>query len=99
MMFATGDVSGVADTVAANYVDHQDRLHGRQGFVEVVAGARSGYDALHVEIQDVIEASDRVAVRLRWTGHRPSGDTDVRETIDIVRVAGGLAVEHWGARS
>jgi len=50
-------------------------------------------------VEDLIEAGDRVAVRLRWLGTQPSGQVDERQTIDIVRVASGRAVEHWGGRS
>lgn len=50
-------------------------------------------------MDDLIQAEDRVAVRLRWVGTKPSGEVDERETIDIVRVVDGQAVEHWGGRS
>lgn len=67
-------------------------------FAAVVAGARSGHDTLVVTIEDLIEGDDRVAVRLRWRGTGPGGSDD-RETLDIVRVHRGRAVEHWGGRS
>jgi len=47
---------------------------------------------------DAVVAADKVAARLRWRRTRPDGTTVDRERIDIVRVAGGRAAEHWGAR-
>ncbi len=98
-MFATGDVARVAEVVDTSYVDHQGKIRGPGGFEEVVAAARSVYEALEVVVDDLIEGDDRVAVRLRWLGTRPSGEIDERETLDIVRVVNGRAVEHWGGRS
>ncbi len=109
-MFATGDLSSVVAVVDPDYLDHQragsgdptggDRPggDGPERFGAVVASARSGYDSLDVTVEDLIETDDRVAVRLRWRGTGPTG-TDERETIDIVRVRDGRAVEHWGGRS
>lgn len=98
-MFDTGQVDRVAEIVDANHFDHQDGISGPDGFEKVVAGARSRYTTLDVTVEDLIETTDRVAVRLRWLGTRPSGQVDERETIDIVRTANGRAIEHWGGRS
>jgi hypothetical protein len=99
-MFATGDVSDVADVVAADYLDHQGlgtgEMHGVDGFVEVVAVARHGYAQLSVEMISFDERPDRVEGRLRWQGVRDDNTVVRRETIETVRVASGLAVEHWG---
>ena len=83
-MFDTGQVEHVAEIVDADYFDHQDKISGPDGFEKVVAGARSRYTTLDVTVEDLIEATDRVAVRLWWLGTRPSGHVDERETIDIV---------------
>jgi hypothetical protein len=61
--------------------------------------ARSGYDDLLVDIADLIEVVDRAAARLVWSGIRPTGETTKRETLEIVRVDGGRAIEHWGGHS
>jgi predicted SnoaL-like aldol condensation-catalyzing enzyme len=42
---------------------------------------------------------DRAVARIRWRGRRHEGDDVDRETIDIVRVVDGRAVEHWGAHA
>lgn len=102
--FDTGEVSDLGAFVDASYLDHQGLPHirpieGIDGFRHVVEVARSGYSDLAVEVVDLIEGIDRSAARLIWRGVRPSGETVVRETLEIVRVDSGRAVEHWGGHS
>ncbi len=52
----------------------------------------------HQGLEDVIAAGDRVAARLHWHGTNEQGTPMDRETIDIVRFADAVAVEHWGSR-
>ncbi len=103
-MFTTGDLTRLQTTVDPDYLDHQglggECLRGRQGFALVVAAARSDYGQLVVTVEDLITAPDRAAARLRWRGTRHvSGQQVERETIEIVRIERGRAVEHWGAHS
>jgi len=101
-MFDAGDVEGAASIVSSEYVDHQGigtgDLIGVEGFRQVVRVARSGVVSLDVVTEDLIADDDRVAARLWWQGTRANGEQEDRETIDIVRVADGLAIEHWGSR-
>ena len=102
--FDTGEVRELEHFVDASYLDHQGLPHirpveGVDGFRLVIELARSGYRDLSVEIADLIEGSDRCAARLVWTGVRRSGERDERETLEIVRVESGRAVEHWGGYS
>ncbi len=101
--FDTGDVSGVGSFVAHSYIDHQglggQQMNGPEGFRHVVEVARRSFRDLDVNIQDLIANGDRVAARLLWVGTRKADDVVVtRETIDIVKVQQGKAVEHWGQR-
>jgi ketosteroid isomerase-like protein len=102
-MFNTGDVVDVEAVVAPEYFDYQELLSGPisgpAGFARVVEAARQGFVELEVTIEDLIVGVDRAAARLRWLGLRRSGESVDRQTIDIVRVENGKAVEHWGARS
>lgn len=101
--FDTGDTSSVELYVDPDYLDHQGlgghRIRGVAGFVAVVAAARTGFSRLNVTVEDLISGPDRAAARLRWTGTRESGEDVVRETLEIVRIVGGRAIEHWGGRS
>jgi hypothetical protein len=101
-MFATGDTVAVRETVADDYRDHQGigggEIQGVAGFCEVVRAARSTYTTLDVWAEDLLSDGDRAVARIRWRGVLPTGIVVDRETIDIVRVADGLAAEHWGCR-
>lgn len=102
-MFSTGDVGGVGAVVHSAYVDHQGLglgpMYGPSGFTTVVAAARSEYETLDVTVEDRVEQGDRAAVRLRWRGTRQSGESVDRETLELLRLREGLAIEHWGGRS
>jgi hypothetical protein len=101
--FATGDTHDCHEYVSASYLDHQGRggvpLHGLDGFRQVVRAAhRSTTPQLLVE--DLIANETRAVVRICWRFAPPGqGDTVERETIEIIRVEGGQAVEHWGAEA
>ena len=102
-MFSTGDLSGLEAAVSSEYHDHQglggEPIRGSDGFATVVAAARSGYLNLEVTIEDLICGPDRAAARFRWRGHRALGEIVDRQTLEIVRIEEGKAVEHWGGRS
>lgn len=102
-MFATGDPAGASLVVAESYLDHQalgtGPLDGIDGFAHVVRTNFAAYERLNVRIEDLFESGDRVAARITWAGRRHSGEEVQRETIDIIRVRDGRAVEHWGGRS
>lgn len=102
--FDTGDVADLKSFVDHGYFDHQGLPHqrpirGLDGFRHVVEVARGGYSELSVSIVDLIEGVDRAAARLVWAGVRRTGEYSTRETLEIVRVDAGKAVEHWGGHS
>ncbi len=102
-MFASGDPSDAAAIVAADYLDHQgldgEPVRGVDGFVLVVRTNCAAHEHQQVSIEDVFGTSDRAVARIRWRGRRLDGVEVDRETIDIVRVAEGRAVEHWGSET
>ena len=101
--FDTGDTGRTELYVHPDYLDHQSLggqpIRGVAGFVTVVGAARTGFSRLNVTVEDLISGADRAAARLRWTGTRESGDDVVRETLEIVRIVDGRAIEHWGGHS
>jgi hypothetical protein len=102
-VFSTGEVSGVGAFIDDGYLDHQglqgQPLHGPEGFVRVVQAARRGYRLLRVTVEDLVEEENWAAARLRWHGVRPDGEVVERETLEIVHVREGRAIEHWGGHS
>jgi len=52
-----------------------------------------------LSIEDLIANETRAVARIRWRFAPPGqGDAVERETIEIIRVEGGQAVEHWVPR-
>jgi hypothetical protein len=101
--FVTGDTHECDEYVSASYLDHQGRggepLHGPDGFKQVVRAAhRTAAPQLWVE--DLIVNGTRAAARIRWRfASQDQTNVTERETIEIVRVERGQAVEHWGAKA
>ena len=101
--FATGDTHDCHEYVSASYVDHQGRggipLHGSHGFEQVVRAARRS-SAPQLSIEDLIATETRAVGRIHWRfSISTQGNTVERETIEIIRVERGQAVEHWGAEA
>jgi hypothetical protein len=101
--FASGDVHDCDEYVSTSYRDHQGRggvpLPGPEGFRQVVRAAHRNTTP-QVFIEDMISDETRAVARIRWRFSSTDEREGVeRETIDIVRVEGGMAVEHWGAES
>jgi len=100
IMFNVGDFNAISETVAETYVDHQELDYsddGRETFRRVVQRVRQSFPDLKMSIEDLVSQADRVARRLSWVGTDASGRAFQAESFDIVHVAEGLAVEHWGA--
>ncbi len=101
-MFASGDPAEAAAVVSPAYLDHQGiegtPIQGVEGFARVVRTNDDRFVRQTVTIQDLFGVDDRAVARLRWQGHRHDGKNVDRETIDLIRIADGQAVEHWGAR-
>ena len=102
-MFASGDPSDAAAVIAEGYLDHQGLgagpLSGREGFTHVVRTNHAAYEYQQISIEDLFGVDDRAVARISWRGRRHNGEDVDRETIDIVRVVEGRAVEHWGAHA
>jgi hypothetical protein len=99
-ILATGDLDAVSAAVAEGYVDHQGlggvEVRGWHGFRRVVEAVHESSD-VRVTIEDIVAAGDTAALRLRWHGRNPTGQTVTRETLELLRFVDGRLVEHWGA--
>ena len=62
-MFASGDPSGAAEFVAADYLDHQGlgagSVRGPEGFANVVRANHAAYEQQEISIDDLFGAADR----------------------------------------
>ena len=106
--FNRGDVD-VADTVTADgFTEHQDfgpnHAPGAEGVRAVIASLKRAFSDFHLEIQDLTVAGDTAWARLVATGthdgpfmgHPPTGRRFRADVFDVVRVADGRMVAHWG---
>ena len=101
-MFMTGDTARAGDLFAAGYVDHQglrgEVMFGPDGFRTVVEAARAAYDRLYIDVSELKAQGDTISARFRWRGLRGSEQVADRETVEVLRIADGRVVEHWGTR-
>ena len=107
-VFNQGKTSLLDDFLAPGFVEHEELPPGippgREGVKQLFSLFRSAFPDLKVKIDDTIADGDKVVIRCTWSGtHKgefmgipPTGKGVSFGVIDIVRFAGGKAVEHWG---
>lgn len=107
-VFSRGNIA-LADTLLApDFIEHEElppgMPSGRDGVkaaVKMMHTAVSGYKAV---INHVVAEGDKVAVHQTWSGTQtgelmgmpPTGKSFSIDVFDILRVANGQIVEHWG---
>ncbi len=103
-----GNIDAVDELVAPDAVEHEElppgTPPGREGVKHFFALLRNAFPDLRVTIDDQIAEGDKVVSRVTLSGtHKgefvgipPTGKTVTFGAIDIIRVAGGKLVEHWG---
>jgi steroid delta-isomerase-like uncharacterized protein len=107
-VFNQGKTSLIDELFAPGFVEHEEpppgMPPGREGVKQIVSLFRSAFPDLKVKIDDTIADGDKVVIRSTWSGtHKgefmgiaPTGKSVSFGVIDIVRIAGGKIVEHWG---
>jgi predicted ester cyclase len=103
-----GDLS-VADAVTApDLAEHQefgpDHAPGAEGVRAVISSLRRAFSDFHLQIEDLAVSGDTLWARLTATGthdgpfmgHPPTGRRMRATVFDVIRVADGRMVEHWG---
>ena len=107
-VFNRGKTSLVDELFAPDFVEHEELPPGippgREAVKQLPAIFRSAFPDFKVTIDDVIAEGDKVAVRSTWSGtHKgefmgiaPTGKSVSFGVFDIIRIAGGKFVEHWG---
>lgn len=106
-VFDGGNVGLVDEVCAADFIEHEQfpgLSNDREGVKQFVTMLRAAFSDVRMEIQDLIAEGDKVVARIRMSGTQrgefngipPSGRSFSVNTIDIVRLRDGQAVEHWG---
>jgi steroid delta-isomerase-like uncharacterized protein len=102
-----GNLAAADEFIAPNLVVHNPvpgQTPGREGFKQTLATLRNAFPDLHFTIEDLLADGDKVMIRSTYQGtHRgellgfpPTGKLVVVMGIDLLRVADGKIVEHWG---
>ena len=98
--FDNGDISGIDDAVASDFVDHTDTGDkNRDSLKAMIKIMHEENDNAKTEIIKELADNDYSFSLLRFTGTskgklRPAGHYDMR-SVAVVRFKDGKAVEHW----
>jgi predicted ester cyclase len=107
-VFDRGNISLIDELFAPDFVEHEELppgiAAGSEGVKQMSTMFRSAFPDFKATIDDMIAEGDKVVVRGTWSGtHKgefmgiaPTGKRVSFGVIDIVRIAGGKFVEHWG---
>lgn len=107
-IFNQGNISQVDEFLAPNFVEHEELPPGipagREGVKELTAGFRNTFPDFKATIDDMVAEGDKVVIRMTWTGTQkgefmgvpPTGKKVSFSVIDVIRIADGKFVEHWG---
>jgi predicted ester cyclase len=103
--FNQGDLEGLDAFVAADIIEHQDGAgSGIDGLRALINELRTQMSDLHLAIEDSVTSGDTTWLRIRATGTNdgpmwgrpPTGRPIDITVMDVMRVADGKMVEHWG---
>jgi predicted ester cyclase len=103
--FNNGDLDSLEAFVAHDIVEHQEgATSGIDGLRTLITDLRTQASDLHLEIEDTATSGDTVWFRIHATGTNdgpmwgrpPTGRPIDITVMDVMRVADGRMVEHWG---
>jgi predicted ester cyclase len=106
--FSQGRLDVCDELVAADIVEHQEfgthHAAGPEGVKAVIGSLRRAFSDFELHIDDLVVAGDTVWIRNTATGtndgsfmgHPPTGRAIRITVFDVLRIADGRIVEHWG---
>ena len=107
-IFNRGNVGIADELMSSDFVEHEELPpgvpSGRDGVKQMTVMLRSAFPDFRATIEDMVAEGDKVVLRMTWTGtHKgefmgvpPTGKSVSFGVIDVLRVAEGKFVEHWG---
>lgn len=103
--FNRGNFDAWDDCFLATIEEHQYGMPSTlAGFKQAIAGLRAAIPDIHLTIDEMVAAGDKLWVRMTSRGtHRgplmgfaPTGKSFAITVMDVCRFEGGKIVEHWG---
>jgi predicted ester cyclase len=106
--FNQGRLEVAEELTSAELVEHQNfgpnHPAGEAGVKAVIASLRRAFPDFHLEIEHLTVDGDKVWLRMvgsgtndgPFMGNEPTGRPMRTDVFDLIRVADGKIVEHWG---
>jgi steroid delta-isomerase-like uncharacterized protein len=106
-IFQSGNIDRLDEVTAEDYVDRTPspgQAADLQGLKDWLRATRAAFPDARFTIEDELIEGDKIVARSTLSGTHtgafqglpPSGKTFAVQSIDILRVRDGKAVEHWG---
>lgn len=107
-VFNKGNMSAMDELLALDFVEHEELPPGippgREAPKVLFTMLRSAFPDFNATILHLIAEGDMVVAHMTWTGTQkgefmgvpPTGNSMSIGVIDIIRIADGKCVEHWG---
>ena len=107
-IFNRGNVGLADEFLAPDFVEREELPPGiprdREGVKQLATMLHSAFPDFKAIIDDIIAEGDKVVIRQTWSGTQrgefmgipPTGKRVSLGVIDIIRIARGKVVEHWG---
>jgi steroid delta-isomerase-like uncharacterized protein len=107
-IFNRGNMSWADEFLAPDFVEREELPPGiprdREGVKQLTIMLRSAFPDFKATIDDIVAEGDKVVIRQTWSGTQkgefmgvpPTGKSISIGVIDIIRLAEGKFVEHWG---
>jgi steroid delta-isomerase-like uncharacterized protein len=107
-IFNRGNLSRIDEFLAPDFVEREELPPGiprnREGVMQFLSIFRSAFPDFQATIDDMVAEGDKVVIRQTFSGtHKgefmgipPTGKRVSYGVIDIIRLADGKLVEHWG---
>ncbi len=108
-IFNQGSIDRADDFLAPDFAEREEvppgLADGREGVKQLTMMWRRAFPDLKATVEDIVAEGDKVVIRQTWTGTHtgsdfmgvpPTGKRVSVGVIDIIRIAGGKLVEHWG---
>jgi steroid delta-isomerase-like uncharacterized protein len=108
-LFNQGNIDRADDFLAPDFAEREELPPGLpggpEGVKQLTMMLRGAFPDLKATVDDIVAEGDKVVIRQTWTGTHtggafmgipPTGKSVSVGVIDIIRIAGGKFVEHWG---
>ena len=107
-LFNRGNMGVVDEIFAPDFIENEQLPpgipEGREGVKMLPTILRSAFPDFKATIDDILAEGDKVVIRMTWSGTQKGEFMGVPATgkhvsfgvIDIIRMANGKLVEHWG---